>query len=466
MEGNGYLLQSETYKKYKRRWFMLFVVIMFNFSNAMTWITYASIANIASVYYDVSEDRINWFSTVFFLCSVIVGLPAFWVIDNMGLRTGMVAGTAVNALGSVIRMLASLVVTSKYRFWVALFGQIIAASSQPLVLPMPTKVAAVWFGENERTTANTIAFVANPIGVLVASAIAPAIAKQPSDIKLLMIIFTIPAVLAAFLALVGVCSSFPPTPPSASAHIEPQPFFDGLKKALKKKSYLILMLVFGFGVAAFSTITSLLQQIICVNGYNNDIAGLCGALVIVGGLLFSAIAGVYVDKTKKFEETAKIMIILASLGSALVLISTSLVDQTVFLCISFLLFGMAMAVAPLLLELGVECTYPVAEATSSGFQWLLGQLIGVVLMFCIPLMGKDLTDEEKKVSKCNIAGSGTTIKPMDMTYGLILLICILEVLVIIFVFAFKTEFLRLNAERKKQIIKDILGDEPLPVSGE
>ena len=42
--------------------------------------------------------------------------------------------------------------------------------------------------------------------------------------------------------------------------------------------------------------------------------------MIVGGLLFSGIAGVYVDKTKKFEETAKLLVMLAVVASSLILI--------------------------------------------------------------------------------------------------------------------------------------------------
>ena len=70
-------------------------------------------------------------------------------------------GTWVNAIGAIIRMIASLDVGNSNRYWVALIGQIIAASAQPIVLPMPTKVAAIWFGENERTLANTIATIGN-----------------------------------------------------------------------------------------------------------------------------------------------------------------------------------------------------------------------------------------------------------------------------------------------------------------
>ena len=37
------------------------------------------------------------------------------------------------------------------------------------------------------------------------------------------------------------------------------------------------------------------------------------------------------------------------------------------------LFGFfAFALMPVCLEVGVECTYPVAEATSAGLQWMAG----------------------------------------------------------------------------------------------
>lgn len=45
----------------------------------------------------------------------------------------------------------------------------------------------------------------------------------------------------------------------------------------------------------------------------------------------------------------------------------------VFLYVIFTLYGFtALGVLPVFLELGVECTYPVDEATSSGIQWMFG----------------------------------------------------------------------------------------------
>ena len=38
-----------------------------------------------------------------------------------------------------------------------MIGQTLAALAQPFLLGSPTKLAAVWFGANERATANMIA---------------------------------------------------------------------------------------------------------------------------------------------------------------------------------------------------------------------------------------------------------------------------------------------------------------------
>ena len=48
-----------------------------------------------------------------------------------------------------------------------------------------------------------------------------------------------------------------------------------------------------------------------------DFAGICGALIIGLGVIFSGIAGVYVDKTRQFEEVVKICFSLAVLAGIL-----------------------------------------------------------------------------------------------------------------------------------------------------
>ena len=60
--------------------------------------------------------------------------------------------------GALIRVLGVFLFSnSNAKFIMTMVGQVLCASMQPLVLSMPTKLAALWFGDKERTIANTIA---------------------------------------------------------------------------------------------------------------------------------------------------------------------------------------------------------------------------------------------------------------------------------------------------------------------
>ena len=121
-----------------------------------------------------------------------------------------------------------------------------------------------------------------------AKGIAAAFVKSSHDIKLMLVIFAVPGVISFLCALFGFSSSKPPTPPSPSAIIQPVSFFAGIKEVLRNKSYLILLFLGGWQIGSFSFLSSVVQQFICLKGYNDQIAGIAGAMIIVGGLVGSA----------------------------------------------------------------------------------------------------------------------------------------------------------------------------------
>ncbi|CAJ0928786.1 unnamed protein product [Ranitomeya imitator] len=110
-------------------------------------------------------------------------------------------------------------------------GQSICAVAQPLVLFVPAKLAAVWFPEHQRATANMIASMSNPFGIFLANILSPVIVSRAEDLPILHCVYGIPAVLACILATAGVHEKAPPTPPSVSAvNSASEPFFAGLKQ--------------------------------------------------------------------------------------------------------------------------------------------------------------------------------------------------------------------------------------------
>ena len=94
---------------------------------------------------------------------------------------------------------------------------------------------------------------------------------------------------------------------------------------------------------------------------------------MVAGLVGSAVSGVFVDRTRRYIETSKLLLIFFCLASCAVSIVTYTRHETVLLIAAYSLYGMfGLGGLPIMLELGVECTFPVDEATSSGLQWMCG----------------------------------------------------------------------------------------------
>ncbi|PIO30721.1 hypothetical protein AB205_0164410, partial [Aquarana catesbeiana] len=280
----------------------------------------------------------------------------------------------LNMLGSIIRCLsvASFVNNRQSPLIYLFFGQSLCAVAQPLVLFVPAKLAAVWFPEHQRATANMIASMSNPFGIFLANVLSPVIASKVQYVPVVIGVYGIPAVFACILATAGISNRAPPTPPSASAmHSTSEPFFAGLKQLLKNKAYIILMICFGAGLGIFTAFNSFLEQILCFRGYPNYISGLCGALFILAGAIGALVFGLYVDRTKKFTEVVKICFALTALSLTAFAVISNLRNQPVLLaiisfCLGFFCFGQY----PIAMELAVECSYPVGEGSSTGLAFI------------------------------------------------------------------------------------------------
>ncbi|KAL3863356.1 hypothetical protein ACJMK2_005114 [Sinanodonta woodiana] len=367
----------EDYKVYKWRWFILFVICILNFSNAMIWITFSPIADSTIVFFKIDSLQLNMLSLVYLIASIPFGFVASWLLDTLGLRTSIIMSAWLNAVGSILRNISTIdAMPQSAMYPVLLTGQILAACAQPFAMFAPTKVAALWFPGTQRATANMLASMANPLGILAANVIAPAVVSTPGDLPLALWVMTGPAVATVLLATFGICSSLPPTPPTSSAAEESEPFFKGLKQIVKNKNYWILNFCFGTGLAIFTALSSFFDQILCPRGYSDTFAGICGAIMIAAGAFGAVFAGLYVDRSKKFEEVVKVCFACAVLFGIMFTEVSRFRDQHVLIALSAALFGgFGFAIYPISMELAVEVTYPVAEATSAGLAIISGQSV-------------------------------------------------------------------------------------------
>ncbi|XP_063150938.1 solute carrier family 49 member A3 [Candoia aspera] len=455
-------LSPLTFKVYKRRWFILTVVCLVNCSNAMLWLTFAPVADITAQRFHTSLDMVNWLSTVFPVISVPVGFAAIWILDTIGLRCAVLLSAWLNMLGSVIRVFSVVdgMSLGSLNYIYLLVGQCLCAGAQPLIIFAPTKLAALWFPEDQRTTANTIASMSNPLGMLIANLLSPALAPGEKDIHLLIGVYAAPAILGCILATFGVCSGVPPTPPSATADRSSSPTFcEGLKMLIRNKPYVILSLCFGTGIALFICLSALLEQVLCVNGYSNFFAGLTGALLILFGLFGAFFLGLYVDRTKKFTETTKISFILSALFFIAFILVCQMRNQTYAVAIGSSLLGLfGFSVYPIAMELNVECSYPVGEGMSSGIIFVISQILAVLFI----LLFQSLAVEKKDAPFSTCAPS--LGPPMDWTTSTLTMAGISTVTACFFIITFHTNYKRISAERSQSYSTNKTEDEDIVVT--
>ncbi|XP_052770532.1 solute carrier family 49 member A3-like [Mya arenaria] len=441
------------FRVYGRRWFILAVVFLLNLTNGMIWITFSPIADTAVPYYKITPFQLNILVLVFAIASVPFGFAASWLLDTLGLKMSLILAAWLNGLGSFLRNVSTFEsVPVDYRFTVCLIGQILAACAQPFIMFSPTKLAALWFAGDQRATANMIASMANPLGILAANILAPAVVQQQKDIPTLLWVITAPTLFTMVMATFGVRSSVPPTPPTSSAEEKSEPFFAGLKKIIKNKNYWVLNFVFGAGLALFTVFSSFLDQMLCPRGYTDTYAGMCGALMIGVGSIGAVFAGLYVDRTKRFEEVVKFCWCLSTVfGIAFTQVSRFR-DQQVLVALAVALFGgFGFAIYPICMELAVEVTYPIAEATSAGLMVISGQIQGIIYLLLMQFIAQDLSEEElEKGTGCSTSNQkANDFTPQDWTVPGMFVSGIAALSSVVLIAFFRAEYRRMNAEQRK-----------------
>lgn len=260
-------------------------------------------------------------------------------------------------------------------------------------------------------------------------------------ISIMLGTYVIPAGLACLLATVCLWESVPPTPPSAgAAHSTSEKFLDGLKLLVRNKAYVILAVCFGGGIGIFSSFSALLEQVLCVNGYSNEFAGLCGALFIAFGILGALVLGLYVDRTKHFTETVKVGFCLTSVVCVAFALVSQLRGQMLALAAICSLLGLfGFSVAPVAMELAVECSFPVGEGAAAGLVFVLGQAEGMLVMLLLTAL--TVRRAQPSFSTCRDGQD-----PLDWRVSMLLMAGLCTLFSCCLVFFFHTPYRRLQAE--------------------
>lgn len=169
----------------------------------------------------------------------------------------------------------------------------------------------------------------------------------------------------------------------------------------------------------FNCLYTVMLELLCPSGYSNTFSGVCAALMIIGGVFGAAASGIFVDRTKLYEETLKIALGLAVIFGLIFLQLTLHTGHSVLLAITCLLFGvLGLATYPIGLELASECTFPVSEATSTGLIVLSGQIQSVIYVFIMKNFARPLQPDRMHAQVCQLNPEDTVNTPKDNTMSI------------------------------------------------
>jgi len=389
-------------------------------NQCLAWFSFSSTdEKTMAIYFGPDMDKstldllLNWGPIIGCVCFPI----QTWISGRSdGLRKAIWIGIALGFFGNVVRCIPIVVsesgidgsfATTTAAYWMYHIGQIAIAASGPFFMGSVTKVACVWFGESERTTATAIATTANGVGTTVGFLnpqwLAPSASTVPNIFWFSLAISALPLVCALVYLPAG-----PPHPPSAAAadSLDTQPaqeeesqddeqlgWFQKISLAGSNHSFVLLIIA----AAVMSGVTAgwqgLLQSILGSVGVANTDASWIGFANGLAGNIAAVVSGWIMDRCLKCR--LKLGIIFGLAGCALATAwftlqlpcfiyddAAPLPESQATLVVSLTLAGFFQGVtSPLFYELAAELIYPVKEEMSAGILVLLLNAAAAVLIF-------------------------------------------------------------------------------------
>ncbi|KAH7396621.1 major facilitator superfamily domain-containing protein [Phaeosphaeria sp. MPI-PUGE-AT-0046c] len=396
------------YKVYKRRWFGLAQLVLLNIVASWDWLTFAPVSASSAVYFSVSETAINWLS-IATLFSFAVSSPVVIYVLHRGPKDSILAASALLLVGNWVRYAG----TRANIFGVVLFGQILTGFAQPFVLAAPTRYSDMWFTEGGRVGATALASLANPFGGALAQLINPFLGSIPNMVLVVSIIATAACVPSLFIP------AAPPTPPTASSGLSKIPVFASIKHILSSRPFYLVFVTFSTYVGSFNAFTSLLNQILYPYGYTEDEAGICGAVLIVVGLVAAAISSPVLDRTHAYLLGIKLLCPLIALPYLAMIWAPQTRTIAAPYVLSAVLGASSFSLLPVALEYMVEITFPASPEVSSTICWTGGQIFGGIFIVVMNALKDGRDVDLTKVSEGGRGTGGGNKPPGNMFNSLI-----------------------------------------------
>jgi MFS family permease len=148
------------------------------------------------------------------------------------------------------------------------------------------------------------------------------------------------------------------------------------------------MFIFFIGLGVFNIVATWIEDIVKPRGFSTIQAGITGGLMIIGGILGALIIPILSDHYRKRIP----FIIIALAGATLSLVGITFATGYWLLLVSGMALGFfLLSAGPIGFQYGAEITFPASEGASNGMLLLMGQISGIVFIFCMNSFKSALT---------------------------------------------------------------------------
>ena len=365
------------YILYPMRWLICAFFTSSIVASGLGMVAFSPISKVIKETYDVTDITVTMLVLPYTLLFIPCIFPANYLIDNKGIVINVYIASVLLLIGAWVRMAVNV------NFYFVLGGQVIMSCGQPFMLAAPAKIAALFFGDNERAIATTIGSLAGPIGAVIgfllplplikdSDAPSETVTKEHAESKF----FTYILVQNIIITLLGLPIIFlirnnPPTPPSLSAEKvlkskKKTGQFASIWKLLSDRDFFFLLTGFSFIYSIYTTLGACVGPLSNQFNYSSQANSYFGMVYIFGGLFGAFTHAFLLDKYKKFKLQYILVgfLCIVSMGTVTAIIGIGNAYITAaglaFLGVSQLpIIGVAYSFT-------AEITYPVNEALSCG----------------------------------------------------------------------------------------------------
>ncbi|ETK81875.1 hypothetical protein L915_12664 [Phytophthora nicotianae] len=368
------LSQSSRYSYEK--WFMLGILSVLSAVNQTICYSYAPIATIVEERWGhllPAETLITIFFVSYLPCSFI----GSWIMDQKSLAYGVLLGGLLQAVGASLRYLACFL-TPVGELYVTLIGQLIASLAMPFMVNSPPLFSANWFPPSKRAASTSVALNANALGTALVYMTAPFLVHSGDDIpdwNLYVALLSIGSCVVAMLFF----RSKPTTSVNEFSTSKLDYKYDWRQwwTAFSHTGFWHTIVAFSLAECIVNALSALLDEFLSVTTFSKTQIGFIGAAFIVSSLVGGQLVSQKVDKMRNHKTVSLVCLLLTAVSIGLFQLVPKVKVQATLM--SLLVLGAVLGpIQPIVLELGVECSYPTSEATVAALQQLCGNLLSAI----------------------------------------------------------------------------------------